>query len=65
MACCAGHAWLLARAGWPEHRRVGVVWLAVAGYALLAGVVVAESLAGVSPLQAGLISVLAHLYRPR
>jgi hypothetical protein len=44
-------AWLLARAGWPEHRRVQVVWLAVAGYALLAGVVVAESIAGVSPLQ--------------
>jgi hypothetical protein len=42
-------AWLLARAGWPEHRRVGVVWLAVAGYALLAGVVVAESIAGISP----------------
>jgi hypothetical protein len=45
-------AWLLARAGWPEHRQVGVVWLAVAGYALLAGVVVAESIAGISPLQA-------------
>jgi hypothetical protein len=44
-------AWLLARAGWPEHRRSRVVWLAVAGYALLAGVVVAESFAGVSPLQ--------------
>jgi hypothetical protein len=45
-------AWLLARAGWPEDRRVRVVWLAVAGYALLAGVVVAESIAGSSPLQA-------------
>jgi hypothetical protein len=45
-------AWLLAQAGWPEHRRVRVVWLAVAGYALLAGVIVAESFAGVSPLQA-------------
>jgi hypothetical protein len=45
-------AWLLGRAGWPEHRRVRVIWLAVAGYALLAGVVVAESFAGVSPLQA-------------
>jgi hypothetical protein len=45
-------AWLLAQAGWPERRRVRVVWLAVAGYALLAGVIVAESFAGVSPLQA-------------
>ena len=45
-------AWLLARAGWPEDRRVRVVWLAVVGYALLAGVVVAESIAGISPLQA-------------
>jgi hypothetical protein len=45
-------AWLLAQAGWPEHHRLGVVWLAVAGYALLAGIVVAESFAGISPLRA-------------
>jgi len=45
-------AWLLARTGWPEQRRVRVVWLAVTGYALLAGVVVAESIAGVNPLEA-------------
>ncbi len=29
-----------------------MVWLAVAGYALVAGVVIAESIAGISPLQA-------------
>jgi hypothetical protein len=45
-------AWLLARTGWPEQRRVRVVWLAVTGYALLAGVVIAESIAGVNPLEA-------------
>lgn len=45
-------AWLLARTDWPERRRLRVVGLAVAGYALLAGVVVVESLAGVSPLAA-------------
>jgi len=45
-------AWLLARTGWPEQRRVRVVWLAVTGYTLLAGVVLAESIAGVNPLNA-------------
>jgi hypothetical protein len=44
-------AWVLARTGWPERRRRRVVWLAVAGYALLAGVVVIESLLGVDPLE--------------
>ncbi len=42
----------MVRTSWPEHRRVGMVWLAVAGYALVAGVVIAESIAGISPLQA-------------
>jgi hypothetical protein len=45
-------AWLLARSGRSERYRVRVVGLAVAGYALLCGVVVAESVAGIDPLQA-------------
>jgi hypothetical protein len=46
-------AWLLARAGARTERyRVRVVGLAVAGYALLCGVVVAESVAGIDPLRA-------------
>lgn len=55
-------AWLLARTSWPEQRRVRVVWLAVTGYALLAGVVVAESITGVNPLEAPVVAtVLAAL----
>jgi hypothetical protein len=44
-------AWVLARSGWSERRRRHIVWLAVAGYAVLAGVVVVESLLGVDPLE--------------
>jgi hypothetical protein len=46
---------LLANTAWPEPRRVRVVGLAIAGYALLAGVVVAESLASVDPLRGPII----------
>jgi hypothetical protein len=45
-------AWLLARVPWPESRRVRVVTLAVAGYALLCLVAVLESIAGLNPMHA-------------
>jgi hypothetical protein len=45
-------AWLLARAARSERYRTRVVALAVAGYAVLCGVVVAESVAGIDPLRA-------------
>jgi hypothetical protein len=51
-------AWLLARIDWPEQRRVHVVWLAIAGYAVLAGVVIAESFAGVDPLRAPAVATI-------
>jgi hypothetical protein len=47
-------AWLLARTGWDELRRVRVVGAAAAGYALLVAVVTVESLAGTASLDAPL-----------
>jgi hypothetical protein len=47
-------AWLLARSEKPEGFRVRVTGWAVAGYALLCGVVVGESLTGIDPLHAPL-----------
>jgi hypothetical protein len=43
-------AWLLARSARPEHHRLRIVWLAVAGNALLCAVVLFESLTGIDPL---------------
>jgi hypothetical protein len=43
---------LLARAAPDERHRVRIVWLAVVGYAVLCGVVVAETVAGINPLHA-------------
>jgi hypothetical protein len=55
-------AWLLARSERSERYRVRVVGLAVAGYALLCGVVVAESVAGIDPLRAPVaLTVLAGI----
>lgn len=55
-------AWLLSFTDWDEARRVRLVWLAVVGYALLAGVVIAVSFAGIAPdgapLIAGLLAAL-------
>lgn len=45
-------AWVLSFADRPERFRLAVVRAATAGYALLAGVVVAEVLAGIDPLTA-------------
>jgi hypothetical protein len=45
-------AWLLARAALTERYRVRMIALAVAGYAVLCAVVVAESAAGIDPLHA-------------
>jgi hypothetical protein len=39
-------AWLLSFTDWPERRRVAVVWLGIAGYSLLAGVVAFENIIG-------------------
>jgi hypothetical protein len=47
-------AWLLARSGRSEGFRVRVMWWAAAGYAVLCGVVVGESLTGINPLHAPL-----------
>jgi hypothetical protein len=41
-------AWLLSFTDWSERRRVAVVWLGAAGYALLAAVIAVENLAGVT-----------------
>ena len=51
-------AWLLSFTAWDEARRVRLVWLAVAGYALLAGVVIVVSVAGIAPERAPLIAGL-------
>jgi hypothetical protein len=42
-------AWLLSFADWSERRRVGVVLLGAAGYAVLAGVVPVENFLGLPP----------------
>jgi hypothetical protein len=52
---------LLAGTRWPERRRVRVVWFAIAGYGLLAGVVVVESLASVDPLRGPIMGTLLAL----
>jgi hypothetical protein len=53
---------LLAATGWSELRRVRLVWLGVAGYALLAGVVIAETLASIDPFSGPLAgTVIAGL----
>jgi hypothetical protein len=49
-------AWLLSLTGWDESRRLRLVWIAVAGYALLAGVVVAVSFAGIAPARAPVVA---------
>lgn len=47
-------AWLLSRTARPEHHRRRIIWLAVAGYAVLCAVVVFESVTGIDPLHASL-----------
>jgi hypothetical protein len=58
-------AWLLSFANWSERRRVRVVLLGAAGYAVLAGVVAGENVAGVpvssAPLGAEALLVFGFL----
>jgi hypothetical protein len=44
-------AWLLARGGRSERRRLTLIRMAAAGYAVLCAVVVTESVAGIDPLR--------------
>jgi hypothetical protein len=54
-------AWLLTFTRWTERDRLRVVRLGVAGYLLLTGVVVAESIARVPPLAAPPLATLASV----
>ncbi len=56
-----GLAWLLGFTAWPESARMRVVGLGAGGYLLLSAVVVAESIARVSPLSAPLVPTLLSL----
>lgn len=49
--------WLLSLADWDEPRRVRLVWLAAAGYALLVGVVIAVSFSRIALTDAPVIAV--------
>ncbi|HEV8561827.1 MAG TPA: hypothetical protein VGR06_36355 [Actinophytocola sp.] len=53
-----GLAWLLTFTRWPEHRRLRVVQLGVAGYGLLTASVLVESATHVSPLAAPALGTL-------
>jgi hypothetical protein len=53
-----GLAWLLTFTRWPEHRRLRVVQLGVAGYGLLTASVLVESATRVSPLAAPALGTL-------
>lgn len=53
-----GLAWLLTFSTWPEPTRLRLVRLGASGYLLLSAVVVAESIARVSPLDAPLVPTL-------
>jgi hypothetical protein len=55
-------AWFLSRVRWPERRRVQVVGLAVAGYAVLCLDAVAESVAAIDPLSAPLAGTLVAAF---
>lgn len=56
-----GLAWLLTFTTWAERVRMRIVQLGIAGYTLLAAVVLAESIAKVSPLDAPLVPTLLSL----
>ncbi len=56
-----GLAWLLTFTSWAEPVRLRIVRLGVAGYTVLGGVVIAESIAKVSPLDAPLVPALLSL----
>jgi hypothetical protein len=56
-----GLAWLLTFTTWPESVRMRVVQLGAAGYLLVTVVVVAESIARVSPLAAPLVPTLLSI----
>jgi hypothetical protein len=56
-----GLAWLLTFTTWAESVRTRIVQLGIAGYTLLAAVVIGESIAKVSPLDAPLLPTLLSL----
>jgi len=56
-----GLAWLLTFTSWAEPVRLRIVQLGVAGYTVLSAVVIAESIAKVSPLEAPLVPGLLSL----
>jgi hypothetical protein len=54
-------AWLLTFTRWVEAVRLRVVWLGVAGYVLLIGVTMVESVTHVSPLGAPVLGTLGSV----
>ena len=54
-------AWLLSFAALPERRRLGLVRIAVVGYAALVAVSVLQTGAGLAPFDVGVVAVLLYL----
>src|SRR6266536_231240 len=54
-------AWLLGFAALPERRRVGLVWAATVGYGALVAVSVAQTAAGLAPLDIGVATAALSL----
>jgi hypothetical protein len=56
-----GLAWLLGFAALPERRRAGLVWAATVGYGALAAVSLAQTAAGLAPLDLGVVAAVLSL----
>jgi hypothetical protein len=54
-------AWLLSFAALPEPRRLGLVRIAVVGYAALVAVSVLQTVTGAAPFDVGVVAVLLYL----
>jgi hypothetical protein len=56
-----GLAWLLGFAALPERRRAGLVWAATVGYGALVAVSLAQTAAGLAPLDLGVVAAVLSL----
>jgi hypothetical protein len=56
-----GLAWLLGFAALPERRRLGLVWAATVGYGALVAVSLAQTAAGLAPLDLGVAAAVLSL----
>jgi hypothetical protein len=56
-----GLAWLLGFAALPERRRLGLVWAATTGYGALVAVSLAQTAAGLAPLDLGVATAVLSL----